>query len=202
MAPKFCFIDTETTGVDVAQHGLIQIAGILSERNGEGRFVELDRFNMKMQPFALDKIDGSALQVNGVTVEMFAPTEAYGSTPESQHKELVALLGERISKFDKRDKAFFVGYNARFDYDFVRRWFEKCGDKYFGSWFWYPPIDVMNMAALHLLNRRLDVSNFKLATVAEVLGVKPEGELHDAWTDIQLTQEIFNKLYNPTEATQ
>lgn len=33
-------------------------------------------------------------------------------------------------------------------------WFEKSRDKYFGSWFYFPPIDVMGMAAVHLISRR------------------------------------------------
>jgi DNA polymerase III epsilon subunit-like protein len=87
-----------------------------------------------------------------------------------------------------------VGYNARFDADFIRSFFEKCGDQYFGSWFWFPPIDVMNLALIKLMDKRATMPNFKLATVANVLGLEPEGRLHEAHADIRLTQQIFNNL--------
>lgn len=39
------------------------------------------------------------------------------------------------------------------------------GDKYFRSWFYFPPIDVMGMAAIHLMKRRADMKDFELLTV-------------------------------------
>ena len=199
MNPKLCFIDTETTGTDVNVHGLIQVAGILTTWDPTTRlFTELERFDLRMKPFPADRVEASALAVNGVTEEQLAELPA----PGNQYRALVALLGKHISKFNRLDKAWFVGYNARFDSDFIRRWFEKCGDVYYGSWFWYPPIDVTNLAAIRFLQNRQTLPNFKLSTVADALGIKPEGELHDAMTDIKLTQAIFTKLLNPPEAAQ
>lgn len=111
-------------------------------------------------------------------------------------RELTTLLGKYIDKYDRNDKYHFIGYNARFDADFVRKLFEKNGDQYFGSWFWFPPIDVMNLAAVDLLKLRNTLPNFKLATVIEKYGIKSEEEkeLHDAYTDVRLTQKLFNKL--------
>ena len=68
------------------------------------------------------------------------------------------------------------------------------GDKYYGSYFWHPPICVMNMAAQKLAHRRADLPNFKLTTVAEAIGVACEGNAHDATYDITLTREVYKKL--------
>jgi DNA polymerase-3 subunit epsilon len=77
----------------------------------------------------------------------------------------------------------------------VRAWFEKNGDRFFGSWFWHPPIDVMGLAAVRLMSRRCAMSDFKLLTVAKVLGSEVYGEkVHDAKYDIALTMEMYRRL--------
>ena len=84
--------------------------------------------------------------------------------------------------------------NASFDNQFLRAWFTQCGDNYFGSWFWYPPIDVMALAGIRLMHVRHELKDFKLGTVCEYFGIKPQGELHDAYVDIDLTEKLYRKL--------
>ena len=182
---KLCFIDIETTGTDPKKNGLVQLAGIIVIDG-----VEVDTFDFRLAPFEADIIEDGALSVNGIKREDLAGF----SPPREVYREFCDLLGQHVDKFNKLDKSFFVGYNARFDADFIRAWFEKCGDVYFGSWFWFPPIDVMNLALVSLMDKRATMPNFKLATVAKDLGLEPEGALHDALTDIRLTQQLFNKL--------
>lgn len=182
---KLCFIDTESTGIDPKKHALIQIAGIILIDG-----VECSTFNFHSAPFEADEIEDSALEINGITREQLASFEK----PRVVHNLFQKVLEQNCNKFDKKDKYFFVGYNARFDADFVRSWFEKCGDQYFGSWFWFPAIDVMNLALVKLLDKRPTMPNFKLSTVAAEFGLKPEGDLHDALTDIRLTVRLFDKV--------
>jgi DNA polymerase III subunit epsilon len=193
---KLCFLDCETTGIDVKKNALIQVAGVMCEIDKDGKLVELGRVDLRMAPFASDIIDDEALKINGVKREEFQGLGRYAIDARTQCTVFIDFLAKYIDKYDKLDKAFLVGYNAMFDYNFLRQWFEKCGDKYFGSWFWFPPLDAMNMAALYLLEYRKVIPNFKLATVAETLGCTVPGSLHDAWTDIKITQEIFSKLFN------
>lgn len=182
---KLCFIDTETTGTDPKKHGLIQLAGIIVVGGSE-----LESFDFRPAPFESDVIDDSALAVNGVARDGLAKLEK----PSIVHDAFQTILGGHVDKFEKRDKFFFVGYNASFDMDFVRAFFVKCGNVYFGSWFFFPPIDVMNLAAVRLMDERPMMLNFKLGTVADALGLKTEGALHDALTDVRLTKELFYKL--------
>ncbi len=58
-----------------------------------------------------------------------------------------------------------MAYNARFDAYHVRAWFDKNGDKFFGSWFFHPPIDVMRLAAVHVMRKRAGMSDFRLPIV-------------------------------------
>lgn len=182
---KFCFVDLETTGVDLAKNGVLQISGMIRvSPSGAGQV-----FNFKVQPFATDVIDDEAMKISGLN-----PKE--GDSPKEVHDQLVQILGQYVDKYDKRDKFFFVGYNSSFDNQFLRRFFEKCGDKYFGSWFWFPDIDVMRMAAVALADSRPNMINFKLATVARALGIEFDPmKAHDATYDLEKTVEMFDKLW-------
>src|SRR3712207_9107105 len=92
------------------------------------------------------------------------------------YAQFVAMLGKHVDKFNKKDKFFLVGYNnAAFDNQFLRGFFLQNGDNYFGSWFWANTIDVMVLATAYLAERRPEMENFKLSTVAKFLGVAEIG---------------------------
>ena len=182
---KTIYIDTETTGTDPQQHGIIALSGVLE---ADGRAIE---FDYKIRPLPVDKLDPKALAVNGLNAEELT------KFPESRavYREFLALLGRHVDKFDKKDKLVWVGYNARFDMDFVRAWFGKLGDVYFGSWFWFPPIDAMGLAMWRLRIERAKLPDFKLRTVAGHLGLAlDETRLHESLYDIQLTRDLLAKL--------
>lgn len=188
---KFCFIDTETTGTDPKKNGIIQIAGEIVFAD-ENKMLELHsraNFNYSLKPFENDYIEDKALEVNGITRKQINNF----SEPKLVYSQFSDTLSGCCDKFDKQDKLFFIGYNARFDMDFMRAWFEKNNDKYFGSWFFFPPIDVMNIAIFNCIKERHLLPNFKLATVAEHLGITAEGDFHDAMKDILVTKKIFLK---------
>lgn len=188
MKTKIIFIDTETTGTDPNKNGLIQIAGIVYESiNTRGELKELDRFDWKLKPFESDLIEPAALQVNNTTQEQLAEYP----DPVTVYNDFYKLLCKYINPYNKLDKAFFAGYNARFDYDFLRKFFEKNNNKYFGSFFYFPAIDVMNLAATYLMNERRELANFKLETVCKHIGIEAAGNLHDAMTDIILTKDLY-----------
>lgn len=179
---KLCFIDLETTGTDPDRHGIVQIAGQIRVGDKE------EKFKIRARAFKDDVIDADAIAANGLN-----PQE--GCNPHTAYAELIGVLSRYVDKFNKRDKFFFIGFNAKFDNEFLRKFFEKCGDKFFGSWFWFPYIDLMTISLVPLLSRRPGMENFKLATVCRTLGVPFDLEkAHDAEYDIQKTAELFDKL--------
>lgn len=186
---KKVFIDVETTGTDHKKNGIIQIAGTISFFTEEG-LSDMESFNYNVAPFLDDVIEDKALEVNKVTREQIV------SYPKAEevYRELTALFDKYCDRYDKQDKMFFIGYNSRFDYDFMRSWFEKNSNVYFGSYFFFPPIDVMNLAIVDLIKHRHLLPNFKLGTVAEHYGINTEGMLHDADVDVELTKRIYMKL--------
>jgi len=186
---KLCFIDVETSGLNSRTCAITQLAGTLIIDNVPTT-TEIT-FNYLINPRAGKVIEPAALEVQGRTLEEL---RADGLDDNLVYGEFIGKLDKHINKFDKKDKAFFIAYNARFDEDFIRQWFTDHGNKYFGAYFWFPPIDVMQMAMFCLMYERDKMADFKLGTVAErVLGKTPT-DLHDGLVDINLTRQIFNKL--------
>lgn len=184
---KAFFYDLETTGTNPGRHGIHQISG---EIVIDGTTVET--FDFKVQPNPKAQIEDVALEVGGVTREQIMAYPPMGQV----YNQLVAMLGKYVNKFDPKDKFHLVGYNNRsFDDNFFRGFFLQNGDKYFGSWFWADSIDVLVLASMLLADHRHELQNFKLATVAEYLGIDTTaGKLHDASFDIYVTKAIFNHI--------
>lgn len=181
---KILFFDVETTGLDYKIHGIHQLSGML-EVNGK----VVESFDFKIKPAENLIIEESALKVSGATHEdlLSYPSEA------EVYKQFIEMLGRHVNKFDKLDKAYLSGWNnAHFDNDFLRAFFTRNNDQYFGSWFWSNSLDVMVLAGEHLIEERSKLNNFKLMTVAQyLLGSIDESKLHDATYDIMLTRSIY-----------
>lgn len=124
------------------------------------------------------------------TREQIAKYPAMGTV----YRQFVAMLGKYVDKYNSKDKFFLVGYNnAAFDNQFLRGFFLQNNDKFFGSWFWANTMDVMVLATVYLANKRTEMENFKLSTVAATLGVQVDGDsLHNAMYDIELTKAVFD----------
>lgn len=186
---KLFIYDLETTGLDYKIHGIHQLSGMIVI---DGEPSPRLNFNFKIAPYPDNAIDEEALKVAGVTYEQIVNY----SRPRLVYNDLIEILGKFVSKFDKKDKFHLVGYNnSSFDNQFLRQFWLRNSDLYFGSWFWSDTIDIMSLASNKLRAERNSMVNFKLQTVAEKLGVEVDsGKLHDATYDIQLTWEIFKIL--------
>lgn len=185
--PKLFFYDLETTGTDPKRHSIHQISGVIEIGVGL-----LQPFNLKIQPNPYAEIDDEALKIGGITREDLA---RYMPFVEG-YQWLIQLLSTFVDKFDKKDKFFLVGYcNGKFDDFFLRAFFEQNHDKYFGSWFWGTSIDIASLATDHLMNKRAQMDNFKLATVAKQLGIQvDDSKLHDAMYDIKLSRLVYYEI--------
>jgi DNA polymerase-3 subunit epsilon len=203
---KIMYYDLETTGVDYKVSSIRQISGFI-EIDG----VVMEEFNYMVKPVAKNLPQfphntwvGDEISINGVVwnrgaIELVKSqgitskdVEGYRDTMEV-FNELQTMLLRYIGKFNNRDKFHLIGFNNRFfDDPFFRRWFEDCGEKYFGSYFWADSIDALVIASHHLKDRRHLMENFKLMTVAKFLGIEvDESQLHDALYDVKLTKEIY-----------
>ena len=185
---KRCFIDTETTGIDPQKHGIWQIAGIVTI---EKKIVQ--RFTHTFVPHEGTVWDQTARDM--VPPDTLAKIDAK-TLPTSRDAFMDFKVSVNyVDPYNKQDKFFFVAYNAYFDWQFLQEFFKQHGDKYFGSLFAYPPIDVACLAAERLGDERLLMPNFKLHTVAQRFGLAVDEEkLHDAAYDIELTKDLYCKI--------
>ncbi len=181
---KLLFFDLETTGTNPGRNGIHQISGQIVI---DGKHVQDFDFHVQPNPKAV--IEDAALNVGGVTREQVLAYPPMGQV----YKEFVAMLDKYVDKYNKKDKFFLVGYNnAAFDNQFLRGFFLQNGDNYFGSYFWSNSIDVMVLASAYIADRRADMENFKLSTVAKFLGVSvSDDSLHNALYDIELTRAVY-----------
>lgn len=191
---KFLLYDTETTGLNTKTCGLHQLSGMVLQYDQDSReFAILETFDYHIRPISGKMVTQSALDIGNLTIEQL---RAY---PEASKvfATFTELLSRHVDKYNREDKFFQVGYNINFDKEVLRQWFTDLGDKYFGSWFWPNVIDLMSDATRILANVRPYMENFKLGSVAEMLGAKvPFDKLHDSMEDVYLTLEIMKKCWH------
>lgn len=160
------YYELQTTGYDPRKNSITKLSGLL-EVDG----VPVEYIEITMQPHPMAKIDPQALDKNGETLESIM---AY-QTMDGALKELKAILYKYVDRFNPKQKIFLVGFNNRSFHDvFLRRWFELCGDSYFGSYFWSDSHDVLVMASVALQHIRPDMPSFKFERVLKELGITHE----------------------------
>lgn len=188
---KLVFIDTETTGTDPACNGIHQLSMVMELYDmvkKERRIIE--QLDLRIRPFDGTLYDEEALKVSKVTRE-----EIEGYPPEyQQFKRLRAVLDAHCNKFDKKDKYYFIGYNVHFDRDFLLELFRRNGEKYFFSYFYSNPIDVMTLTSMLTFGQRPEMPNYQLGTVTKTLIPHVGGaNFHNANDDISVTRDLFWK---------
>jgi len=184
---KMLFLDVETTGIFESKHHIWELGCILDVDG-----VQKDKFHMKARPPKGAPINTEALTACGKTVEEICN---YKNTQIELKEMFEAWLSEWVDKFDSDDKMFFVAYNAEFDYRFCRRLWMNHDDKFFGSFFWFPYLDVMTIAAWALQDKRGLLPNFRLNTLAKAMGFEMKDDnFHGAMFDARVVRRIYYKL--------
>lgn len=180
---KILYFDVETTGLNPRVNDIVQLAGII-EIDGEIK----ERFNYRIQPFSFENISQEALDITGNTIEGLKNH----TKPFVIYKELINMFSRYVDKFNKADKFVPVGYNVNFDIGFLREWFIKNGDLYYGSWINYKYVDPL--AVFYMLESigKVNYPDYKLSTVCEHLGFSIDA--HDALSDISATRDVYKYL--------
>lgn len=181
---RILFYDVETTGLDKNKHSIIQLSAIL-DQDGE----EIDRLDLEIQPHPKALIEESALQANGHRREDFPNYLEF----KEAFRIFKTFLKTYVDPYDRKDKIHLAGFrNASFDDGFLRKYFELCSDKSFGSFFWSDSIDVSSKASDHLKEVRETMPSFKLHRVAKTLGMEVDDDnLHDSMYDTELTRGVY-----------
>lgn len=191
---KYLWVDTETTGWEPKTCGLLQVSGYV-EIDSEIR----ETFDFKMKPHTGAQWMQEAVDKTKITPEIAAEFDE----PSLVFAQFNSILEKYVDRFDKQDKFFLIGYNVKFDEDFLREWFireakterdAQYGNG-FGAFFWTPSIDVMNYAAVRTMSSRHNFPSFRLGPVCRTLGIEfNEEDAHNAMFDIEKTRELWKFL--------
>lgn len=183
---KIFYFDVETTGLNPFKNGIIQLSG---EIEIDGKTME--QFNYKVKPFPNDALEPEALNVSGTSLKDIEGFEE----PLSVYSKLTNSLSKYCNKYDTNDKYYPAGFNVAFDISFLKSFFVKCNDNYYGSWFNYrslDPLPVFNF--LQAMGETKELPNLKLETIANYYGI--EIKAHDAMSDINATKEVIKKVFS------
>lgn len=185
---KIMYFDTETTGTNEVKHDIIQLACIV-EIDGEVK----EEKEFRMRPIDANfQVEQEALIAHGFTEEQIRnfpdPRVTYG--------EIISFLSKYVDRFNKLDKFSPCGYNVDFDIRFLRQFFMKMGDKYYGSWFNWNVIDPLQIVKYMVGCGWIKPERNNLETIVKYFNL-PEFKAHDAMADIRATRELklhFDKL--------
>lgn len=180
---KVLYFDCETTGIKSEENGICQIA-FLIEINGQ----IVEEKNFFVQPFKGQIIKKEALEVNGLTIEQIRNFPL----PHVVYSELVEILGRHVDKYNRNDKFYPAGYNVQFDLNFLSEFFQRSGDKYFGSFVNWKRIDPLPILYMFDHIGAISLENYKLETVCKYFEI--EIKAHDALSDIKATRKLINVI--------
>jgi len=169
---KTIWLDLETTGLNVDDNGIVQIA-ILVEEDGD----IIDKFESKMNPGKV-KFSQYALEVNKLTKKKI---DSFPSK-DDVHKELFAFLNKHSIK---GEKLTIAGYNIKFDIKFFSKFID------FKRFFHYYDCDVFAFLKIARQQGLYD-GGMKLVEACEHFKIKHNA--HEAMSDIKATRKLYKKL--------
>ena len=184
MKSKVLYLDTETTGLDPHKNGVIQVAMIGPDNK---------TFNVNINPIPLGvKIDKEALKINGIKKKWI---KKYPDSSK-QFKKMLKFMKGYVDQYNKTDKMVVIGYNVKFDVEFLHGWAKREEFDFMGSFIDWRVIDVLVLArtAHYLGQMPAEPEDFKLGTICKVYGIKEPS--HDAMDDIVATKMLFERITN------
>ncbi len=180
---KIFWLDVETTGINARKNDITQLAYLIEMDNDI-----IDQGEMFFKPKNMRNIDAKALEITGRTLDELNhfPVLEDGIT------ELQEIMSQYVDRYNKADKFVPAGYNVRFDLDFLRQSFLKTGDKYFGSWYTWPSLDVQTFVALYVISGHNGLPNYQLSTLCDHFQIPINA--HDALSDVKATRMLYSIL--------
>ena len=167
------FIDLETTGMDLCQHEIIEIACLVVDP----KTLKIEkRFERKIMPEHLEKAAPEALEITGFSKEVWEK--------EAQPLERVLQDLNQLAP-----KGMFIGWNVSFDRPFLERAIRENGMELNFDYHW---LDVSMLVYERFFSDK-GPKRLKLTDSCEVLKI-PRGKKHTAMADTLATFKVYKAL--------
>jgi len=168
---NFAFIDIETTGLDVADHEIIEIGCVLTTP----KLKVIEEFELKIKPKHIKTSDPVSLKVNHYNEKDWENA--------SELKEVMKIFSRKV------ENCIMVGQNVAFDSGFLERAFSQTKTK---NSLHYHKLDTISIAWAKLHHDK-DVEHFSLRELCLHFGIK-NARPHNALSDARATFELYKKL--------
>ena len=189
-AGRYLVVDTETTGLHPARHGLIELAAAALD----GQLILLDAFQADVCPPEGVEYDPEALQINGFTLERIRAGISYRMVCE----RFLNFLNKYFSA-----EPIVIGQFYPFDYAFLEQVFSTSGYRD-GLAAAFKGNDIIDTKALansinaHALLKERPVP-FPVTSLSKPGGLKERFgitayQAHSAMGDVLATREVLIKL--------
>ncbi len=173
--------DTETTGLDISKHELIQIAAIRLDKDN---LAEKNRYESFIKPSHWETQNPKAAEVHQISYD----TVKDAPTPE-------VVLAEFEQAFPPTE-VLLSAYNFPFDFSFLYDTYRKLGKQCpydfhgvdiwaFAYYFWSNTAHTINPEKRN---------GFGLSDVASMLGIINSGTYHQAMVDCEVEVEVLRRL--------
>lgn len=170
------FIDTETTGLDVLQHEIIEIGMLRVEVDRSLNYGQIECYEAKIKPRYIKRASPQALKINGYTSQKW----------KHAIKPHIAL--KKIKDWVESSD-YVVGQNLIFDYGFIN----KCFDDLSLERPAYPKYyDTKHMAQALVTEGK--IKRTALDYLCENYKIPSIGRAHTALVDVFRTFELFKKM--------
>lgn len=168
---NLAFIDTETTGIDINKHEIIEIGCVLTTNKLE----IIEEFEIKIKPEHIENADPVSFKINHYNEKDW---------------EDACTLKEAMNIFSEKVKdCIMVGQNVAFDSGFLENAFSKTDIL---NKMHYHKLDTISItwAKLH---EDSDIDHFSLRELCKAFNIKNENP-HNALSDAKATYELYKKL--------
>lgn len=175
-APALFFLDFETSGLDPARHGIIQV----------GWIVECDGKITSEQGFDVQLYRGCDVSPNALEITSFTIERCMSGKPlEMMTAALRAALAVGFT-----NKVIPIGHRISFDIGFFREACEKTRDRLDMFVDFRKQVDILGLAQWLNHIGYIKTENNKLETLCDYYGIKIEA--HDALSDIKATRQLYH----------
>lgn len=178
-------IDIETSGLNPATDGLLEIAAVMLTVNEYGRLMRGKTISHHVEPFVGARIDQEALEITGID-----PTSPLRfAIPEAQALHRIFAAVQEQLEIEKCYRAVLVGHNAWFDLSFILAAAKRAGIRQL-PFHTFTTFDTASLAAVAL-------GETVLARAAKRARISFNvQDAHSAIYDAEKTADLFCHIAN------